>query len=581
MKMTQSMLSSSKIALCSGILAVAGLAETASAQAYLSEVTRWNDQDALDPIAPGGVLFVGSSSIRRWEQLQLDFNDYRVIQRGFGGSQFENLNFWVNELVLSYQPSAVVVWEGTNDNTSGETGNEVFADYQAFVSAVQAAQPNMEIVYLGIMPTPSNGPFDAERDSANNQIAAAAALDPKLHYIDLPAAFATLNPRGDIAFTGKFVDPVHLNRAGYDFWTSVIRPQIEAIVAPNKTFTPNPLTIVAGERLLFDFGPSNAQDGTQTLGADANGNVWNNWRPAEGNVAVNAGEHIGDLVDTTGAATGIGMTITGGFSTNGRVNGGLLSPSAALLGDLGIATATEDYFFSGADDLVGGGNDDIPGGFMLTGLDPNRVYEFKLFGSRNTTATRFTEYRFTGSNTAVATLQTSGSNIGDDGIYDGNDSQVAVASGIVPDAFGQVFMDMTVVGGEFAYLNAMEMSVVAGVAIATDPQDTVVDAGAQLVLGSDAAGEAGFAVQWERDGVPLVDDGRITGATTETLTINPARAEDAGRYRLVASLNADSVVSQEAVVGVRRSPLGAADFNNDASVDSDDVLDFLVNFEGE
>ena len=134
----------------------------------------------------------------------------------------------MNDLVLKITPSAVVVWAGTNDLASGSDGNEVFADYQQFVTGIRNAGQNPDIFYLGIMPTPGRQSNLPQENIANSQIATMSAGDPKLHYIDLPAEFATLNPYGDSAFTSKFVDSIHLNRAGYDFWESVIRPQISA-----------------------------------------------------------------------------------------------------------------------------------------------------------------------------------------------------------------------------------------------------------------------------------------------------------------------------------------------------------------
>lgn len=564
-----------RVLLLTGALAAAASGSTA-AQPYLGDVTRWNTQDALDPIAPGGIVFVGSSSIRRWEQLTRDFNDYRVVQRGFGGSQLEDLNFWVDELVLSYQPSAVVVWSGTNDLSSGEPATEVFNDYLTFVGLMQAQQPNVEIFYLGVTPTPANDSTTIERDTANGLIEAETLTDPKLHYIDLPTPFYALNPPAAPEFTSLYVDPVHLNRAGYDLWTTIVRPAVEAVVAPNRVFTPNPLTLQPGEVLYFDFGPSNAQDGTPTVGPDANGNVWNNWVPAEGGVAINAGEHIGDLVDSTGANTDIGLVVAGGFLSNGLVNGGLTSPDPSLLGDLAVATATQDYFFSEADDLNGGGNDDVPGGLMLTGLDPSFVYEFTFFGSRTlANESRDTEYRVIGSTEGVATLQTTGPDIGNNGAYDGNDDALAVVSGIVPDAFGQVFIDLTVTRGRFAYLNAMRVTVVP-LAVAAHPADVVVDTGGTLALSADVVGSLpGVAFQWERDGVPLTDDARISGSSTLMLTITDASVADSGAYRLVASASGETVATDPAIAGVRLPGGNGSDFNNDGTVNRQDVIEFL------
>ena len=555
------------------------VATPVAAQPFISDITRWTAQDALDPYDPGAILFIGSSSIRRWEQLTRDFADYRIIQRGFGGAQFEHVNLYVNDIVLPYQPTAIVIWAGTNDLSSGETAAEVFNDYTTFVGLVHAAQPNVEIFYLGVTPTTANGPTTAERDAFNALVQAEAMTDDRLHYVDLPSAFYALNPPSDPDFVSLYVDAIHLNRSGYDLWTSILRPQFTAEIAPNKPTTVNPDTLVLGERLLFDFGPSNPEDGDPTPSPDANGNHWNNWHPAEGNEAINAGEHIGNLVDTTGRNTGIELVITGGFLSNGKVNGGLLNPDPANLGDLAIATATQDYFFFTADDLVGGGNDDVPGGFMLTGLDPNRVYEIGLFGTRSSTQTRVTEFEVVGDNAATVQLQTSGSNIGSDGAYDGNDDTVIRVSGIRPNSFGEVFIDGTLVNGDFAYIGLLELRV-AGLSFLTGPETTIVEAGGTITMTADAEGGTAPTLRWHRDGTPLVDDDRVTGSATETLTITPAGIADAGVYTLVASDGPDVVESAGAIAAVRASGLGPADWNNDGSVDAIDALDIVETVDG-
>lgn len=435
-----------------------GSAPIANGQ-YEGDIGRWKAQDALDMPEPGAVLFIGSSSIRRWEQMSLDFADYNVLQRGFGGAHLDHLVEYVNDIVLPYHPRAIVVWAGTNDIASGDSGAEVFEDYREFVGAVHREQPGVDIFYLGIAPTPGREDNRPREDIANASIRRMAADHDRLHYIDLPAAYAKLNPYEGPAFTSKFADSIHLNRDGYDLWTRVIRPEIEAVVAPDKVYRPNPDAPGPGSRILFDFGPSNPDEGEPTTSPDLHGNHWNNWHEAEGGDAVNAGEHIGNLVDARGRPTGIELTITGGFRTNGKRHGGLSSPETGLLGDLAVSSATVDYFYCTADDVPGGGNEDAGGGFMLGGLDPNLTYDLYLFGSRNAAETRITEYLVIGASRKTALLRTCGNNIGADGAYDGNDDQVAMASGVRPDRFGQVFVDMTVASGRYAYLNAMRIVV--------------------------------------------------------------------------------------------------------------------------
>ncbi len=82
--------------------------------------------------------------------------------------------------------------------------------------------------------------------------------------------------------------------------------------------------------------------------------------------------------------------------------------------------------------------------------------------------------------------------------------------------------------------------------------------------------------QWRRNGVSLIDDGRITGATTSTLSIDLAQASDAGVYEVMVSNICNSQTSESALLTVTGSC--TADFNGDTAVDFFDYLDFVDAF---
>ncbi|MCO6045061.1 GDSL-type esterase/lipase family protein [Aeoliella sp. ICT_H6.2] len=449
----------SKFSLPLAAIAAVGLVCGASveAQPYQSNINTWNTQDALDPLPQDSLLFVGSSSIRRWEQVTRDFADYNVIQRGIGGAMFDDVNAQVQDLVVKHNPRAVVVWAGTNDLANGSNGLEVFDDYLGFVNAVQTARPATEIFYLGIMPTPGRQGNRSKEDVANGYISDYADDHANLHYIDLPAEFDSLGAYAGADFQNKFVDDIHLNRAGYDLWTSIIRPRVQAVVAPDKVYAPN-TALAAGDKILFDFGANDGTNGDHTIGPDANGNYWNNWHPLNGGTDILPGEHIGNLVNTENEPVGVGLTITAQFHNNGKNHGGLASPDPSLLGDLGIASATVDYFFSTGDGVQGGGNDDLAGGFMISGLDKDYTYDFRLFGTRNTSEVRKSEYRLVGDAEYFEVLQTSGPGSAAAAGYNGNDNTVVEFHNVRPDEFGQIFFDLTLAEGSFAYLGAMEIT---------------------------------------------------------------------------------------------------------------------------
>src|ERR1700741_3546269 len=78
-------------------------AEAASARDYLAAKERWHnelaafaraDQERFP--APGGVVFVGSSTVRMWTRLAQDFARVPggVVNRGFGGSTLNDCSLF-------------------------------------------------------------------------------------------------------------------------------------------------------------------------------------------------------------------------------------------------------------------------------------------------------------------------------------------------------------------------------------------------------------------------------------------------------------------------------------------------------
>ncbi|MEX0360365.1 MAG: G-D-S-L family lipolytic protein, partial [Allomuricauda sp.] len=61
------------------------------------------------------IVFTGSSSIRMWRDLQERFPESHILNTGFGGSQSSDLEHFLDELILDYNPSQVFIYEGDND----------------------------------------------------------------------------------------------------------------------------------------------------------------------------------------------------------------------------------------------------------------------------------------------------------------------------------------------------------------------------------------------------------------------------------------------------------------------------------
>jgi formylglycine-generating enzyme required for sulfatase activity len=86
--------------------------------------------------------------------------------------------------------------------------------------------------------------------------------------------------------------------------------------------------------------------------------------------------------------------------------------------------------------------------------------------------------------------------------------------------------------------------------IAGQPQDQWVTAGGNATFTVTANGSGSLAYRWQRNGLYLTDDSRITGTRSSTLQITHCSASDIGSYAVLVSNPNGSVSSQGALLTV-------------------------------
>ncbi|GKS99874.1 GDSL family lipase [Acidovorax sp. SUPP3434] len=222
---------------CAGFAAQATPADSTAPSAAAtspSAYARW--QSSMDAFAAadkerlpqaGGVLFVGSSTIRFWTDVAEDFRQLPVvINRGFGGSTMADCNHFVKNLVLQYRPRHVMVYAGDNDLAEGRTPEQILESFRSFVQTVRAELPDTRISYISIKPSPSRVALMPQMQQANALLAQYVRTVPNSDYIDVFSAMldASGQPRAELFGP----DRLHMNDAGYDLWRTVIG----AFVAP-------------------------------------------------------------------------------------------------------------------------------------------------------------------------------------------------------------------------------------------------------------------------------------------------------------------------------------------------------------
>ena len=207
------------LALLLSLFPLCGLADPAK---WEKAIAAFEQADRDHPPQKGGIVFTGSSTIARWKDLADYFPGFRVVNRGFGGSQMEDSAYFAERILLAHEPSAVVIFAGSNDINAGKTAESVVENFKAFVAKVRAALPKTEIRYIEITTSPSRW---AQRDTvieANRKIRAFCEATPGVKFIAVREKFLGVNgePRGELFEA----DRLHPNADGYKILADTIRP---------------------------------------------------------------------------------------------------------------------------------------------------------------------------------------------------------------------------------------------------------------------------------------------------------------------------------------------------------------------
>lgn len=193
------------------------------------EIAAYEELDRTAPPPKNAVLFIGSSTIRRWKTLEDDFPDHQVINRGFGGSQIADATYFAERVIFPYKPRAIFLRSGPNDIHAGKSAEEVFGDFKAFVAKVHAKLPETTIVFIGLCPVPARWEERFANKALNEMVERYARVTPYVTYIE---AYDDMldedgQPRPELLAS----DRLHFSPEGYRILADRVRPYL--LVADN------------------------------------------------------------------------------------------------------------------------------------------------------------------------------------------------------------------------------------------------------------------------------------------------------------------------------------------------------------
>jgi lysophospholipase L1-like esterase len=179
---------------------------------------------AANPPKPGGVFFVGSSSIVQWD-VKKSFPDAAYINVGFGGSVIEDSTHFAPRIITPYKPGAIVFYAGDNDIGRGGKPEQVLTDFKAFVAVVRKDNPNCRVLFIAIKPSLARWKLFETQKKANALVKTFCESEKGLPFVDVVPLMlrADGTPNPDL-----FVkDGLHMTPKGYEIWNAEVKKALK------------------------------------------------------------------------------------------------------------------------------------------------------------------------------------------------------------------------------------------------------------------------------------------------------------------------------------------------------------------
>jgi len=212
------------------------------------EIAAYEASDRKNPPKKGGVLFIGSSTIRLWKTLEQDFPGVNVINRGFGGSEIVDSTHFADRIIFPYEPKQIFLRAGGNDIHFGRTPIEVANDFSEFVRVVHSRLPKTEILYIAVSPAPVRWSENDKYQALNKRIREMAVNMSRVGFVD--TYDVSLTPDGRARPELFVADMLHFNADGYRILTGRVRPYVPQLATRKATA---PTTIQAPRAEIRPF----------------------------------------------------------------------------------------------------------------------------------------------------------------------------------------------------------------------------------------------------------------------------------------------------------------------------------------
>jgi lysophospholipase L1-like esterase len=192
---------------------------------YSEEIQNFKKFEKIHKPPVNPIVFVGSSSIRLWKNIEKKFEKYNVLNKGLRGAQVNDIIFFAEQLIFDYNPSQVVLYIGENDlKYPIFTADSIFKNTKKLISMIREELPKVPIVYISIKPSPAGDLYKDKMIETNLLMKDYIENETNITYVDIYKNMLTSdgNYRPELFASDK----LHMKPEGYRIWQKILKPYL-------------------------------------------------------------------------------------------------------------------------------------------------------------------------------------------------------------------------------------------------------------------------------------------------------------------------------------------------------------------
>ena len=160
-----------------------------------NSVKKLENLDEKEKYSDQAILFIGSSSIRLWNSIEMDLSPYESIKRAYGGARYSDLIHFTERLVSQHNIRAIGIFVA-NDITGGAkdlTPKEVLNLAKFIVKKIRKSHKNTPIFFIETTPTSKRWKVWDKISLANDLIKDFTSNQRNLFYINTRSFYIKFN----------------------------------------------------------------------------------------------------------------------------------------------------------------------------------------------------------------------------------------------------------------------------------------------------------------------------------------------------------------------------------------------------